>query len=86
MTTCTHSIDKVASSWRALLQARSHRELRAAPSTMFDHDAPPVTPQVLIGNWASAAAYAIRDFLTRSGHPYEWVDVDERRDAGGGSV
>ena len=54
---------------------------------MFDHDAPPVTPQVvLIGNWASAAAYAIRDILTRSGHPYEWVDVDERRDAGGGSV
>jgi hypothetical protein len=54
---------------------------------MFDHDAPPVTPQVvLIGNRASAAVYAIRDFLTRNGHPYEWVDVDECRDAGGDSV
>lgn len=47
--------------------------------TMLDYDARPVTPQVvLIGGRASAPAYAIRDFLTRNGRPYEWVDVEER--------
>ena len=56
---------------------------RDAPMSMFDYDARPVTPQVvLIGNRASAAAYAIRDFLTRNGRPYEWVDVDQRADVG----
>ena len=49
--------------------------------TMFDYDARPVTPQVmLIGNRSSADAYTIRDFLTRNGRPYEWVDIDERED------
>lgn len=49
--------------------------------TMFDYDARPVTPQVvLIGNRSSADAYTIRDFLTRNGRPYEWVDIDERGD------
>jgi thioredoxin reductase (NADPH) len=44
---------------------------------MFDYDARPVTPQVILaGTHASAAAYAIRDFLTRNGQPYDWVDVD----------
>jgi thioredoxin reductase (NADPH) len=44
---------------------------------MFDYDARPVTPQVILaGTHASAAAYAIRDFLTRNGRPYDWVDVD----------
>jgi thioredoxin reductase (NADPH) len=44
---------------------------------MFDYDARPVTPQVILaGSQASAAAYAIRDFLTRNGRPYDWVDVD----------
>src|SRR5215831_8262233 len=33
--------------------------------TMFDYDARPVTPQVM---------------LTRNGRPYEWVDIDERED------
>ena len=43
--------------------------------SMFDYDARPVTPQVvLVGTAASASAYAIRDFLSRNGHPYEWVD------------
>jgi thioredoxin reductase (NADPH) len=47
--------------------------------TMFDYDARPVTPQVvLIGTRSSAVAYTIRDFLTRNGRPYEWVDVEER--------
>jgi thioredoxin reductase (NADPH) len=49
--------------------------------TMFDYDARPVTPQVvLIGTRSSAVAYGIRDFLTRNGRPYEWVDVDGRGD------
>src|SRR2546428_208172 len=45
---------------------------------MFDYDARPVTPQVILaGTQASAAAYAIRDFLTRNGQPYDWVDADQ---------
>lgn len=45
---------------------------------MFDYDSRPVTPQVvLIGSRASAAGYEIRDFLSRNGYPYEWVDVDD---------
>ena len=46
-------------------------------SALFDYDARPVTPQViLVGTHASVAAYAIRDFLTRNGRPYDWIDVD----------
>jgi thioredoxin reductase (NADPH) len=45
---------------------------------MFDYDARPVTPQlVLVGSRTSAGAYAIRDFLTRNGRSYEWVDVGD---------
>ena len=45
---------------------------------MFDYDSRPVTPQVvLIGSGASAAGYEIRDFLSRNGYPYDWVDVDD---------
>jgi thioredoxin reductase (NADPH) len=45
--------------------------------SMIDYDARPVTPQVvLVGNRASAAGYRIRDFLSRNGVPYEWVEVD----------
>jgi len=45
---------------------------------MIDYDARPVTPQVvLVGNRASAAGYSIRDFLSRNGIPYEWVDADD---------
>jgi hypothetical protein len=37
---------------------------------LFDYDARPATPQVqLIGDRSSAAAYALRDFLTRNGLP-----------------
>ena len=44
---------------------------------MWDYDARPATAQVvLVGTRASASAYAIRDFLTRNGHPYDWNDVD----------
>lgn len=44
---------------------------------MFDYDARPVTPGVvLVGTRASRGAYAIRDFLSRNGYPFEWVDVD----------
>jgi thioredoxin reductase (NADPH) len=46
--------------------------------SMIDYDARPVTPQVLlIGHRASAVGYSIRDFLSRNGVPYEWVEVDE---------
>ncbi len=54
---------------------------RITPMSMFDYDARPVTPGVvLVGTRASRGAYAIRDFLTRNGYPFEWVDV-ERPDA-----
>jgi thioredoxin reductase (NADPH) len=44
--------------------------------SMFDYDARPVTPlPVLVGETASPGAYAIRDFLSRNGHPFEWVDA-----------
>ena len=46
--------------------------------SMFDYDARPVTPQVvLIGNRSSSAGYSIRDFLSRNGVPYEWVDAGD---------
>ena len=46
--------------------------------SMFDYDARPVTPQVvLVGNRSSSVGYNIRDFLSRNGIPYEWVEVDD---------
>ncbi len=46
--------------------------------SMIDYDARPVTPQVLlVGQRASSVGYSIRDFLSRNGVPYEWVDVDD---------
>src|SRR4029077_5635447 len=46
--------------------------------SMIDYDARPVTPQVvLVGQRASAVGYSIRDFLSRNGVPYEWVDLDD---------
>ncbi len=46
--------------------------------SMIDYDARPVTPQVLlVGHRASSTGYRIRDFLSRNGVPYEWVDVDD---------
>jgi thioredoxin reductase (NADPH) len=51
---------------------------RIPPMSMFDYDARPVTPGVvLVGTRASRGAYAIRDFLTRNGYPFEWVDADD---------
>ncbi len=45
---------------------------------MFDYDARPVTPlPVLVGTTTSRAAYAIRDFLSRNGYPFEWVDAGQ---------
>ena len=45
---------------------------------MIDYDARPVTPQVrLLGHRASSVGYSIRDFLSRNGVPYEWVDADD---------
>ncbi len=45
---------------------------------MFDYDARPVTPQVvLVGRRASSLGYELRDFLSRNGVPYDWVEVDE---------
>jgi hypothetical protein len=44
--------------------------------SMFDYDARPVTPGVvLVGTTASHGGYAIRDFLSRNGYPFEWVDA-----------
>ena len=44
--------------------------------SMFDYDARPVTPGVvLVGTAASRGGYAIRDFLSRNGYPFEWVDA-----------
>ena len=46
--------------------------------SMIAYDARPVTPQVvLVGHRASAVGYSIRDFLSRNGVPYEWVDIDD---------
>jgi thioredoxin reductase (NADPH) len=46
--------------------------------SMIDYDAKPVTPQVmLVGHRASSIGYSLRDFLSRNGVPYEWVDVDD---------
>ena len=51
--------------------------------SMFDYDARPVTPQVvLVGQRASAVGYGIRDFLSRNGIPYEWVDLDDAERVG----
>src|SRR5580704_15184188 len=46
--------------------------------SMIDYDARPVTPQVLlVGRRATAVGYNIRDFLSRNGVPYEWVEIDD---------
>jgi thioredoxin reductase (NADPH) len=51
---------------------------RTAPMSMFDYDARPVTPlPVIVGTTASRGAYAIRDFLSRNGYPFEWVDAGQ---------
>jgi thioredoxin reductase (NADPH) len=51
--------------------------------SMIDYDARPVTPQVLlVGHRASSIGYSIRDFLSRNGVPYEWVDVDDTERVG----
>ncbi len=42
---------------------------------MFDYDSRPVTPQVvLVGRRASSLGYELRDFLSRNGVPYDWVE------------
>jgi thioredoxin reductase (NADPH) len=52
-------------------------------TSMFDYDARPVTPQiVLVGERASSVGYAIRDFLSRNGFPYEWVDIENHARVG----
>jgi thioredoxin reductase (NADPH) len=49
---------------------------------MFDYDARPVTPQVvLVDHRASSAGYAIRDFLSRNGFPYDWIDLEDEERA-----
>ncbi|MDQ1480611.1 MAG: thioredoxin reductase [Actinomycetota bacterium] len=48
------------------------------PFSMFDYDARPVTPQVvLVGRRASSLGYELRDFLSRNGVPYDWVEIDD---------
>ena len=58
---------------------------------MFDYDSRPVTPQVvLVGRRASSLGYELRDFLSRNGVSYDWVEVDDadrvRQLLGGGDV
>jgi thioredoxin reductase (NADPH) len=44
--------------------------------SLFDYDTRPATPGVvLVDTGTSAEAYRIRDFLSRNGHHYEWIDV-----------
>ena len=51
---------------------------RITPISMFDYDARPATPGlVLVGTRASRSAYVIRDFLSRNGYPFEWVDAGQ---------
>ncbi|HEV3212002.1 MAG TPA: FAD-dependent oxidoreductase [Acidimicrobiales bacterium] len=45
--------------------------------TMIDYDARPATPQVILIGRRATDGYRIRDFLSRNGVPYEWVDVDD---------
>src|SRR5713226_9134081 len=46
--------------------------------SMFDYDARPVTPQVvLVGRRASSLGYELRDILSRNGVPYDWVEIDD---------
>jgi thioredoxin reductase (NADPH) len=44
---------------------------------MFDYDARPVTPQVVLIGSRASSGYSIRDFLSRNGIPFEWVDADQ---------
>src|SRR5260370_14254539 len=45
---------------------------------LFDYDARPVTPGVvLVGTPTSRGGYAIRDFLSRNGYPFECVDAGQ---------
>ncbi len=51
--------------------------------SMIDYDARPVTPQVLlVGERSSSVGYSLRDFLSRNGVPYEWVDMDDEERVG----
>jgi thioredoxin reductase (NADPH) len=46
--------------------------------SLFDYDTRPATPGVvLVDTGTSAAAYRIRDFLSRNSCPYDWVDVTD---------
>ncbi len=46
--------------------------------SLFDYDTRPATPGVVLVDTAtSAAAYRIRDFLSRNSYQYEWVDVGD---------
>jgi thioredoxin reductase (NADPH) len=46
--------------------------------SMFDYDTRPASPlPILVGGSASHGAYAIRDFLSRNGYPFEWVDAGQ---------
>lgn len=46
--------------------------------SLFDYDNRPATPGVILaGSATSAEAYRIRDFLSRNGLPYEWVEITD---------
>src|SRR5260221_1141781 len=46
--------------------------------SMLVYDSRPVTPQVvLVGRRTSSLGYELRDFLSRNGVPYDWVEIDD---------
>jgi thioredoxin reductase (NADPH) len=46
--------------------------------SLFDYDNRPATPGVLlVGSGTSAAAYRIRDFLSRNSRQYEWIEITD---------
>src|SRR5258708_39192978 len=46
--------------------------------SMVAHGARPVTAGVvLVGTSAARGGYGIRDFLSRNGYPFEWVDAGQ---------
>jgi thioredoxin reductase (NADPH) len=49
---------------------------------LAEYDARPSRLLQLAGTRASAAAYALRDFLSRNQVPFEWIELDETRTDG----
>jgi thioredoxin reductase (NADPH) len=81
--TIPHAVPPLAALfWATVTDQASGIADHSRTGAMFDYDARPVTPQLmLVGSRTSAGAYSIRDFLTRNGRPYEWVDAGDFSEA-----